>query len=42
MKYEHLLSKYSSAVKALLMLSPFIIIVVVTIVIVMVFVSTHI
>lgn len=41
MKYEHLLSKYSSAVKALLMLSPFIIIVV-TVVIVMVFVSTHI
>lgn len=41
MKYEHLLSKYFSAMKALLLLSPFTIIVVVTVVIAMVFVSTH-
>ena len=39
MKYEHLLSKYSSAMKALLVLAPFIIIIV-TVVIVMVFLST--
>ena len=42
MKYEHLLTKYSSTMKAVLVLAPFIVIIIVTVVIVMFFLSTRI